>query len=398
MNERKNLYAAWVRGEDTIAGLCRRFGISRKTGYKWLKRASDTDDDAFRDRSRRPRTNPRAVEPWLVDEIVQARKARPFWGPKKLRKILAILNPRLRLPTVATFAAILKRHGLIRPRRRRPKTPPFSAPLAHATAPNAVWCIDFKGDFAVGRSRCYPLTVTDAYSRYLIACVALRNTRSKTVERVLTAVFTEFGLPDAIRSDNGEPFASKAVAGLSRLSTWWWRLGIRHERIEPAHPEQNGRHERMHGTLKQETASPPERTFAAQQRVFDRFRHVFNDERPHEALGMEVPASFYAASQRRLPEPTWGRDFDYPLDAELLRVSKHGRVQSAAGSFFVSTALAGQLLAMEWTTRGVWTLRFGALPLGIVRRSKAAPRRVQFHPLKEVLPMSQERPEPMSTE
>ncbi len=398
MKERKQLYLAWLRGDSTVAELCRRFGVSRKTAYKWLKRAGDGDEQSLVDRSRRPKSSPQAIEPWIVDAIVDARKRRPTWGPKKLLTVMAAMNPRMKLPAAATYAAIFKRHGLVRPRRRRNRTPPFSAPLAHATAPNKLWCVDFKGHFAVGKRRCYPLTVTDAYSRYVIACIALKNTRYKTVRRAFEQIFAAFGLPEGIRSDNGEPFASKAVCGFSQLSAWWWTLGIRHERIAPGHPEQNGRHERMHLTLKQETASPPSATWPAQERAFDRFRAVFNDQRPHEALGMKTPSSYYEKSKRPLPTPSWGRDFEYPFDYETVRVSKLGRVNSTAGSFFVSTALMHQRLGLEWTNRGDWVLHFGAMTLGTVRRLKGRRRRVLFTPVGEVSPMSPDNLSPMSIE
>jgi putative transposase len=389
MTQRKDFVEAWMRGDDGVAALCRRFGISRKTGYKWIRRAGD-GDRAFADRSRRPLTHPQATESWLVDGIVAMRKQRPTWGPKKLRSVLQAANPRMELPALSTFAAILKRHGLIRPRRKRHRSPAFSAPLQHARGPNAVWCIDFKGHFAVGTRRCYPLTITDAHSRYLIACVALRNTKTSTVRRAMEQIFREFGLPDAIRSDNGEPFASTGVAALTQLSAWWLKLDIRHERIEPGHPEQNGRHERFHLTLKQETASPPQKTFAAQQRAFDLFRAVYNDQRPHEALGMQTPTSCYEPSRRPLPEPPWGRDFEYPLDFEVTRVSKLGRVWSSVGAFFLSSALRYERVGIEWTRAGVWQVWFGRLLLGELRRPKRPSRRVEFTPTRTVLPMSPE--------
>jgi transposase InsO family protein len=397
MKERRHLYTLWLKGEETVAELARRFGVSRKTAYKWLMRGGD-DDECFADRSRRPKTSPHSVEAWLVEAIVEARKQRPTWGPKKLRAVMATMNPRMKLPAVGTFAAIFKRRGLVRPRRRRNRTPPFSAPLAHAKAPNQLWCVDFKGHFPVGKRRCYPLTVTDAFSRYVIACVALKDTRYKTVRRAFEQIFATFGLPEAIRSDNGEPFASKAICGFSQLSAWWWVLGIRHERIEPGHPEQNGRHERMHLTLKKDTASPPEATMPAQQRAFDRFRAVFNDQRPHEALRMKTPASYYETSKRRLPIPAWGRDFDYPLDYETARVSKLGRVRFSCGAFFVSTALMHQQLGLEWTDAGDWALYFRSMRIGTLHRVKGRTRRVRFIPVAEVSPMSPDNLAPMSVD
>src|SRR6185503_8503261 len=281
MTERKKFIDDYLTGEFTVTELCSRYGISRKTGHKWIRRFMDHCE--LGERSSRPHHSPKAVPAWVEDAIVRARRQKPKWGPRKLRDALRRANPGAELPSVSTFALIFRRNGLIRPKRRKRKTPPFSAPLAHAKAPNQVWCIDFKGHFAVGSTRCYPLTITDAYSRFLIACVALSRPDGKRVRKVMEQVFDEFGLPDAIRSDNGTPFASSGVAGLSQLSTWWWKLGIRHERIQPGKPQQNGRHERMHLTLAQETASPPSANLKAQQRAFDRFRKEYNCDRPHEA-------------------------------------------------------------------------------------------------------------------
>jgi len=216
MTERQQFVEAWERQEDSVAALCRRFGISRKTGYKWLRRSSEDELAplrAFVDRSRRPKTSPHAIEEWVVRALLGIRRDHPTWGPKKARAVLLAAYPRARLPAVSTIAALFKRRGLIHPRRRRARTPTYTAPLGHAQAPNDVWCIDFKGHFPVGGRPCYPLTITDAYSRYILACVALRDTKSSTVRRHLEAVFREYGLPIAIRSDNGVPFASKGSEG-----------------------------------------------------------------------------------------------------------------------------------------------------------------------------------------
>lgn len=242
VEQRKKFIDAYLTEEFTVVELCRRFGISRKTGYKWIRRFMEGCE--LEDRSSRPLRSPRAVPEWLEDAIVRARKQRPTWGPRKLRAVLLRKNPEAELPSASTIALIFRRNGLIRPKRRRRRTPPSSAPLAHADGPNAVWCIDFKGHFPVGRTRCYPLTVTDAYSRYLIACVVVRRPDETHVRRALESAFGEFGLPEAIRSDNGPPFATTGLGGLSALSVWWRKLGIRHERIEPGKPQQNGRHER----------------------------------------------------------------------------------------------------------------------------------------------------------
>jgi transposase InsO family protein len=372
MQQRKQFIEEYLQEQCSLAELCRKYGISRKTGYKWVDRFMSGCE--LGDRSRRPHRSPKAVAAWLEDAIVMARKQRPRWGPKKLRAALLRSNPDAELPSVGTFALIFKRNGLVTPRRRRRRTPPSSVPLAHAIGPNAVWCMDFKGDFSVGRTRCFPLTVMDAYSRFLIACVALPHTRAASVRRALRAIFEQFGLPQAIRSDNGSPFASKAPAGLSELSAWWLKLGIVHERIEPGKPQQNGRHERMHLTLKHDTAMPPSSSMRSQQRAFDRFRREYNEQRPHEALGNQVPADFYELSARRLPEPWWGRDFTYPEDFETARVRKSGSMPWNDRSVFVSTTLRYALLGLEWSAHGSWNVYFGSVVIGVLRTRNQKPR------------------------
>lgn len=380
MKQRRQFIDEYMRREHSVAELCRRFGVSRKTGYKWVRRYLEGCE--LEDRSRRPRHSPTAVSAFVEDAIVQARKQRPRWGPRKLRAALQRANPDFDLPAASTFALIFKRNGLVTPRRRRRRTPPSSAPLAHATAPNTLWCMDFKGDFAVGSTRCYPLTVMDAYSRFLVACVSLNNTRAQTVRRALRGVFEQCGLPDAIRTDNGAPFASRAPAGLSELSAWWLRLGIRHERIEPGKPQQNGRHERMHLTLKQATASPPASSLKAQQRVFDRFRRDYNELRPHEALDNQVPADFYERSRCPLPFPYWGRDFLYPEDYELLRVNKTGAARWNGQTVSISRVLKHQTLGLEWD-QGQWNVFYGALHIGVLARNG---RTIRFHRLDDCHP------------
>jgi putative transposase len=366
MTEREHFINDYLTEVYSVSELCRRYRISRKTGYKWINRYLASCE--LEDRSSRPHHSPRAVVAWLEDTIVQARKQRPRWGPQKLRAAMLRANPKADLPSVSTFALILRRNGLVRPRRRRRSTPPCSTPLAHAKHPNALWCIDFKGHFAVGSTRCYPLTITDAFSRYLVACVALTRPDGKQVRRAMEAVFEEFGLPDAIRSDNGTPFASTGVAGISQLSAWWWKLGIRHERIEPGKPQQNGSHERMHLTLKQETAMPPRSSNRAQQRAFDRFRKDYNHDRPHQALGGNVPGDYYERSPRRLPVPSWGKPFTYPAHFETAKVSKLGYLQWNGRSAFVSSALAHETLGLDWKDQLGWDVYFGTMHLGSLRR------------------------------
>lgn len=388
MEQRKEFLEAAMRGEYSFTELCRRFGISRKNGYKWLTRyrielAIQGSAMSFDDRSRRPHRSPTAISAEIETAIVEVRRQRPHWGPKKLRVVLAKMNPGLVLPSESTFAAVFKRNGLVKPRRKRSKSTPYTAPLGHAQYPNAVWAMDFKGDFSVGRTRCYPLTITDSYSRFVIACVSLTNTRAETVKRALHRVFDEYGLPEAIRTDNGSPFSSRGVAGLSTLSVWWHKLGIRHERIDPGHPEQNGRHERMHRDLKRETASPPSTTLAKQQRSFDQFRARFNQERPHEALDQRTPHEFYEVSSRRLPQIWWGKDFDYDMEAEALRVSKLGYVATHRGAFFLSTTLAHELVEIDWYESNRARVWFGTLNLGDLV-AKVKRRQLRFFPVETV--------------
>ena len=367
MEQRKHFIDAYMNHEASISALCRRFGISRKTGYKWIGRFLGGCE--LVNRSRRPHHSPRAVATAIEDAIVAARRERPTWGPAKLRTALRRAHPDAPLPSVSTFALIFQRNGLVIPRRRRRRVPRSRTPFAHADAPNALWCIDFKGDFVVGRGRCYPLTVTDAYSRYLLACVALRTTRSLGVRRALEQVFRAVGVPRAIRSDNGSPFASvHGPGGLSELSAWWHKLGIRHERIEPGKPQQNGRHERFHLTLKRDVVLGGA-SLRQQQRAFDRFRHDYNTVRPHEALGQRPPAEFYEPSTTVMPDPPWGPDFQYPEHYEVARVQRTGRLPWNARTVFVSTVLRHQLLGLEWTNHGYWSVYFGAQLIGHLTRT-----------------------------
>ena len=384
VQQRQQFIDEYMKQESSVAELSRRFGISRKTAYKWIERFLSGCE--LSDRSRRPHSNPRAVREELVDAIVAARKQRPRWGPRKLREVFRRAHPGAELPSVSTFALILSRNGLVVPRKRRRRTPPSTQPLSHVDEANRLWCIDFKGDFLVGRTRCYPLTVMDAHTRYLLACVALPNTRASGVKRALVDVFRQFGLPHAIRSDNGSPFASRAPAGLSELSAWWMKLGIRHERIEPGKPQQNGRHERMHLTLKLDTAMPPRGSLRAQQRAFDRFRREYNELRPHEALGDRTPADFYQPSVLVLPEPSWGKDFVYPEDFEPVRVRKPGTLRWNDRSVFVSSTLRHELLGLR-RCRNSWDVYFGPTLLGSLRTSN-----------KKLAFMSQSEPSPMSSE
>src|ERR1041384_7141436 len=294
LDERKLFIEEILKGEEDVAELCRQYGIARQTAYKWARRYAEKGEEGLLEQSRAPHDCPHAINQTVAEEIVDLRRRHPRWGPRKLQAYLQQHQPEERWPASSSIGALLKREGLSHPRRVRRRTPAYSAPLAHAQAPNQVWCADYKGWFCCGDgSRCDPLTITDAYSRYLLRCRAVAKTDGIAARGVFEAVFREYGLPEAIRTDNGPPFASKAPAGFSRLSMWWLRLGIRHERIEPGRPEQNGRHERMHQTLKAETASPPKENLRRQQQEFERQRAFVSEVLARQEVGLvEIDQDF----------------------------------------------------------------------------------------------------------
>lgn len=375
--EKKKFLEEWEVGEFTIAELCRRHGISRPTGYNLIGRYEIEGDRCLEARSRAPIQHPHAMPIATVERILELRTRRPNWGPRKLRAVLAREMPDLKIPAASSIGDLLKREGLVQSRRRRKTTAPYGEPLGHASESNRVWCTDFKGWFVCGDGRrCDPLTITDAYSRYLLRCRAVAKTDGSHVRAVFESVFREFGLPDRIRTDNGAPFASKAPAGLSRLSMWWTRLGIQHERIEQGHPEQNGRHERMHRTLKAEVASPPKATYACQQRAFADFEEIYNHERPHEALGQVTPGSIYAPSQRQYP--TRPPEPKYPGDCLMRKIRNKGDFYWKGNAIFVSEVLTGEHIGLLQSEQdGTHEIYYGPILLGRFdeRKNRFLPRR-----------------------
>jgi len=361
MDEKVRFIAA-CREEGNFAEVCRRFGISRKTGYKWLGRYDGEGVEGLKERPPVVAEPPNATPAELVAAIVTARKEHPLWGPKKLRAVLLQALPSKRWPAASTIGEVLKRHGLIRPRRRRVRGASGRSPLGECELPNDVWCVDFKGHFALGdKSRCHPLTITDAASRYLLRCEGLDAPKGQPVKAHFIRVFREFGLPSRIRSDNGTPFASAAPGGLSALSIWWIKQGIAPERIEPGHPEQNGRHERMHRTLKEATASPPRATMSEQQLCFDAFRYEYNEVRPHEALGQKPPVSVYEASKRAFLEAPPPLEY---VDCKV-RWTQKGVISWKAQQVRVGPAVMGnEPVGLRQITESEWLVFFGPVLLG----------------------------------
>ena len=364
MDDRLRFVARVLEGEP-MTDLCREFGISRKTGYKIFNRYREEGPVALCDRSRRPVRYANQLPEQIERLLVATKKDKPHWGARKIRELLVRkLDGDYRVPAVSTVHAVLDRHGLVaRARKRRAKA--SGTPLSPGGAPNELWCTDFKGEFKLGSGKyCYPLTITDHASRFLLTCEALESNREMPVIESFERLFRERGLPTAIRSDNGLPFASpNGLYTLSKLSVWWLRLGIAIERITPGQPQQNGRHERMHLTLKREATRPPGMNIFQQQERFDRFVREFNEERPHEALAMKCPAELYTPSPRAyqgLP------DVDYPFHDRETLVTACGRICMHRKRINISTVLAGQKLGIKEVDDGIWLVSFLDYDLGYI--------------------------------
>lgn len=355
-----------MSGRHPVAALCNAYGISEKTGHKWLNRFKEEGRPGLSDRSRAPRESPQKISLEVRREILALRAKHPTWGPKKLCVVLRRRVPEIHWPAASSIGELLRREGCVQPRRRRTVGTglPIDSGLTVAAAPNDVWSTDFKGQFRLSNGElCYPLTAQDTFSRFVIGTTALSSTASLPVEIAFARHFEEYGLPKVIRSDNGVPFASPSAIGrLSRLSVWWIRLGIRPERIDPGEPQQNGTHERMHKTLKADATRPPSSSLTEQQLRFDRFRREYNDERPHESLGQETPASCYSPSTRSFPSRL--PDLSYPGHYEVRVVTQSGAINFGSRRFQISTALTNQELGLEETDDDLWTVSLGPLMLG----------------------------------
>jgi len=366
MDQRMALVADWLREEWTVTELARRYGVVPKTVYKWVDRYQADPCGGLGERSRAPHAHGRATGATVRAAVLTLRQQHPTWGPKKLRAVLQRRHPEQPWPAASTIGDLVRRAGLSQPQRRTRYVVPLTQPLAAAVAPNEVWTADFKGWFrTTDQTRCDPLTVADACSRHVLCCRIVPPTECG-VRPWFERTFRTYGLPRALRTDNGPPFATTGAGRLSHLAVWWLKLGIQLDRIDPGHPEQNGRHERFHLTLQQETTSPPAATPAQQQRRFDRLRWVFNHERPHEALGQQPPATVYVPSPRpypaRLEEP-W-----YDATHQVRRVKETGQIRWHGDLIFVSEAVRGELVGVAETERGDWTVRFMHLELGRIDR------------------------------
>jgi putative transposase len=373
MEEKKVFIKRLLSGEECMSHLCKEYGISRKTGYKFYDRYLEMELEGLVDLRCGAKNQANRTSEIMEKLILKLRKKHPSWGPKKLKAKLSIDEDGVKIPAASTIGKILVRQGVelkARSRRKRRATPTIE--LTQSVAANDIYCIDFKGQFRLGNGKyCYPLTVTDHFSRFILCCEALENTSWKPVQKIMEGLFRKYGLPKVIRSDNGSPFASVGLMGLSQLSVWFTSLGIRCERIEPGKPEQNGRHERMHLTLKEETTRPASQNILAQQERFDRFVQVFNFQRPHEALEQKIPKDVYRFSERKFSDHS--AEFDYALDDMQRRVNQGGFVRfETSTSFYLSLAFSDYRVGLREIKLGIWCVRFRDMVLGFyhARRHK----------------------------
>ncbi len=388
MDERLRFVARLLDGEK-MAVACREFGISRKTGYKIFARYKEFGVRGLEDRSKSAYRHPNKLPFQIEKAILRIKQEHTSWGAPKIQHKLAKEFSIIKPPAVSTIHAVLDRHGLVK-RRKRKRYKAKGTQLSEANSPNSLWCADFKGQFRLGNKKhCYPLTITDQMSRYLLACEGLESTKEITAFEVFERTFREFGLPGAIRTDNGIPFASPhALFGLSRLSLWWLRLGISIERIKPGHPQQNGRHERMHLTLKKEATKPASFNFLQQQERFDDFIEVYNNDRPHQGLGGLYPGELYTPSAREFFEPG---EPEYPCHDRTIKVTRCGRICIGRRKINLSTVFAGQYVGVREVADEVWLVSFMEYGLGFFDRELDKVEPVGKNPFApKVLPMLSE--------
>lgn len=363
--EKQKFLNEWLKKEFTFKELCERYEISRKTGYKLVNQFKESGEGAFEKRSCRRHHHPNAVTQEIQKKLLSLKYRYSNWGPAKIRDWLLLDKPTGSWPASSTIGEILKRHGLVRPRKKRKHVPAYTEPFSACTRPNQVWSADFKGQFLLGdKSYCYPLTITDNYSRYLFLCEGLKSPNTKEVIKLFEKIFKKHGLPEAIRTDNGQPFAGLGIGALTRLSIWCLKLGICFERIAPGHPEQNGRHERMHRTLKEATALPAKRNRKAQQRCFEVFQKEYNEERPHRGLAGKRPKDVYEKSDRIFPKRV--PEIRYSKHMEIRRVKINGMIKWCGKSYYVSELLHGESVGLEIIDEGRAIVHFAKLKLGVI--------------------------------
>jgi putative transposase len=364
-DEKVKFIGDWLKGEFTFKTLCERYRISRKTGYVLVNRYRVEGEVAFNERSRARHHYPNQMPLCYAEKLIWAKHRYPTWGPMKIRNWLLINHPEENWPAISTIGELYKRHGLVKRRQYRRRVPAHSEPLRHCQAPNEVWSADFKGHFRLGNKKyCYPLTITDNYSRYLFECDGFESPNAENTIKTFKKIFSEYGLPEAIRTDNGQPFAGTGIGGLSRLSVWWLKLGIMPERIDLGCPEQNGRHERMHRTLKECTAKNPKATFKEQQACFDAFRNEYNFERPHDGINAKRPGDIHRRSEKNMPEKP--PEVVYPDSFLIRKVRCNGDIKFAGKKYFLSELLCSEPVGLEMIDEDRAVLYFSKLKLGLI--------------------------------
>jgi len=369
MEQRYRCIERWREDGESITDLAEEFGVARKTIYTWIDRYEAGGVAALASRSSRPLVQPARTPAAIEEAVLEVRRNHPSWGPEKLKRWLERHQPEHAWPARSTLGLILQRYGYSGARKKQRRATPSSEPLAHAVEPNHVWSIDFKGWFLCGDGeRCDPLTISDAATRYLLCCQMMPATTAAAVQAEMTRVFRRYGVPRRLRSDNGSPFASTGVGGLTRLSAWWIKLGIVPERIEPGEPQQNGRHERMHRTLKQETARPPAAHARQQQQRFAEFVRVYNEERPHAALAGATPADCFANSPREFPERLPA--LEYPAGVQVRKADQDGKIRWKQARCRVGQALAHEYVGVEPVDDGLAHVWFGPVLLGVLDERK----------------------------
>jgi len=365
---KKEMINEWLKMEYSITDLSNSYGVSRKTLYKWIERFRLYGLEGLEELPREPLSHPNATPVEIVEEMLALKRQKMKWGPRKIIAKLRNDYPDISWPADSTGNKILKRHGLVYPRKRRSHTPPYTTPFLECTQSNIVWSADYKGQFRTGDNRqCYPLTISDNYSRYLLGCWGLTRPTYEQTRPCFELIFINHGLPDSIRTDNGQPFASRGLGGLSRLAVWFIKLGIKPERIEPGCPEQNGRHERMHRTLKDCTASPPKSNLEKQQEAFNFFMKEYNEERPHEALGQKPPASIYHTSPRIYPMKL--QNVEYDSNVTVRYVTNRGCIKWRGSLIFLAEPLCGEYVSLKQVDDHRWEVRFCSYLLGFLDES-----------------------------